>query len=100
MRFHQRLADRATELRHAGIDVEPESIEHDAPGKREPIRMQTRRRNTDEHVTYENLTTADKPLAVNDADDEAREVVFTVGVKPRHLRGFTAEQRAVVVATR
>jgi hypothetical protein len=100
MRFHQRFPNRATELRHLGVYSEPKSIENNAPGKREPIRMQARRRNTDEHVTYENVTTADQPLAVNNTDDEAGEIVFTVDVKPRHFRSLTAEQRAVIVTAR
>jgi hypothetical protein len=100
MRFHQRFPNRATELRYAGIYSEPKSIEDNAPGKREPIRMQTRRRNPDENVTHENVTTTDKPLAVNNTNDEAGEVVLALRVKPRHFRGFTPEQRAIIVAAR
>ena len=37
---------------------------------------------------------------LDDADDEAGDVVFAVGVEARHLRGLAAEQRAAVLAAR
>ena len=40
----------------------------------------------------------DQALAVDDADDEAGEVVLAVGVEARHLGGLAAEQRAAVLA--
>ena len=42
----------------------------------------------------------DQPAALDDADDEAGEVVFAVGVEAGHLRGLAAEQRAPVLAAR
>ena len=40
----------------------------------------------------------DDPLALDDADDEAGDVVFAVGVEAGHLRGLAADQRAAVLA--
>ena len=39
-------------------------------------------------------------LAIDDADDEAGDVVFAVGIEARHLGGLAAEQRAAVLAAR
>ena len=46
------------------------------------------------------VAAVDQPLAIDDADDEAGEVVFAVGVEARHLGRLAAEQRAAVVAAR
>ena len=49
-------------------------------------------------VACANGPAVDDAGAIDDADDEARDVVFAVGVEAGHLRGFAAEERAAVVA--
>ena len=60
--------------------------------------MQARRRHADQHVAGRDRSAVDQPIARDDADDEAGDVVFAVGVEAGHLGGLAAEQRAAVLA--
>ena len=41
--------------------------------------------------------TGNELVALDDADDEAGQVVFAVGVEAGHLRSFAADERASVL---
>ena len=73
-------------------------LEHDPPRQRVAVGVQAGRGHADQHVAGRDRPAVDQPRAVDDADDEAGEVVFAVGVEARHLRGLAAEQRAAVLA--
>src|SRR6476659_10557795 len=55
---------------------------------------------SDEYVTGHNRPTVDHPGPLDDADDEPGDVVFAVGVEPRHLRSLAAQQRAAAFTAR
>ena len=57
-------------------------------------------RQADEHVPGRDAPAVDQPIALDGSHDEAGDVVFAVGVEPRHLRRLAAEQRAAVLAAR
>ena len=59
--------------------------------------MKTGGRETDQSIARHDRPPIDDALAVDNADDEAGEVVFAVGVEARHLRGLTAQKRAAVL---
>jgi hypothetical protein len=55
------------------------------------------RGHADEHIADGNRAPVDQPLTIDDAHDEAREIVFAIGVNAGHLRGLATEERATVV---
>ena len=50
-------------------------------------------------VTGLDPSSVDHVLPVDKADDEAGQVILTVGIEARHLRRFATKQRASIVAT-
>ena len=60
--------------------------------------MQAGRRQANQRIAGDNRATVDHARLLDDADDEAGDVVFAVGVEARHLRRLAAEQRAPVLA--
>ena len=50
-----------------------------------------------EHVAGGDALAVDQALAFDGADDEAGEIVLTVGVEAGHLGGLAAQQRTAVV---
>ncbi len=71
-------------------------LEEQLAGQRIAVGMQAGRGKADEHIAGLDLGAGDQLLFVNNADDEAGEVVFAVGIKARHLGGLSADQRAAV----
>ncbi len=61
--------------------------------------MQTDRRKTEHGVTRRNCSAIDYFFAIDNPDNESGDIVFTIGVEPRHLRRLSAEQHATVFAT-
>src|SRR5690242_11502939 len=59
--------------------------------------MQSGRGHTDERVARSNCSTVDQPIPSDHADNEAGDVVFTVGVESRHFSGFAAKKRTSVL---
>ena len=102
VRHEQRLADRRAELGHR--DRRPRGPRRSnaiAPRQRVAVGVQAGRRQADEHVARRDASCRRSSASrVDDADDEAGDVVFAVGVEARHLRGLAAEQRAAVLAAR
>ena len=82
------------------VHAEPGDVEYDAARERVAVGVQAGRRQADQHVAGRDAPAVDQSLALDDADDEAGEVVFAVGVEARHLGGLAAEQRAAVLAAR
>ena len=58
--------------------------------------MQSAGRQADQHVAFPDALACDQVAALDCADDKAREVVFALGIKPRHLCGLAADERAAV----
>ena len=52
----------------------------------------------DQHVARHDRPAVDDLRLLDDADDEAGDVVFAVGVEARHLGRLAADQRAAVLA--
>ena len=100
VRLEQRLADGACPARHVAVDRRARALEHDPPRQRIAVGVQPGRGHADQHVADGDRAAVDQPLAIDDADDEAGEVVLAVGVEARHLGGLAAEQRAAVLAAR
>ena len=83
---------------HVAVHGQPEMLEHDAARQRVAVGVQAARGHADEDVARADAAPGDQLLAIGGADDEAREIVFALGVEPRHLGGLAAEQRAAVLA--
>ena len=100
MRLEQRVANGPRQLGHVAVHREPQMLEDDAPRQRVAVRMESRRRNADEHVANGDRASRDQPMPIDDADDEAGDVVFAFAVEAGHLRRLAAEQRAAVLTAR
>ncbi len=62
--------------------------------------MQPGGRKTDEDVAFANRFTFDELRFVDDADDEAGDVVVVIAVEAGHLGGLAADQRAAIFLAR
>ena len=100
VRHQQRVADRGAELGHVAVERQSEPLEHDPARQRVAVGVQAGRRDADEHVARHERRSVDHAAAFDEADDEAGEVVFAVGVEARHLRRLAAQQRAAVLSAR
>ena len=78
----------------------PATSKKHAPGERIAVGVQAGGRQADQHVAGHDRPAVDDLASVDDADDEAGEVVLAVGVEARHLGGLAADQRAAVLAAR
>ena len=100
MRREQRLADASSPS--SGTNVvrrEAADVEEHAARQRIAVGVQTGRRQADQHIARHDASGhRSMRLAIDDADDEAGDVVFAVGVEAGHLRGLAADQRAAVLA--
>jgi hypothetical protein len=65
-------------------------------GERVTIGVQAGGGQSDEDVAGFNGFSGDHLVAVHGTDDEAGEVIFSIGVEAGHLRGFTADEGAAV----
>lgn len=61
------------------------------------VRMQALGWKAEQEVTGNDVAAGEHAVALNSADDKARQVVFTHGVQARHLGSFASDQRAAVV---
>ena len=61
--------------------------------------MEAGGRQADEDIARRDMGSGDELWLVNHSDDKAGEVVFSVGIKTGHLRGFSADEGAAVSAT-
>jgi hypothetical protein len=59
--------------------------------KRVAVRVEADRREREQCVARRDLPAVNDALAIHDADDEARHVVFAVGIEAGHLGGLAAE---------
>ena len=98
MRPQQRLAERLAQVGDVAIDGEAQLIEHDLPGQRIAVGVQARGRQPEQHVARRRCCVPSiNRVALNGADDEARDVVLAFGVEAWHLRGLAAQERTAVV---
>src|SRR6202012_3098188 len=74
----------------------PRGLEDELAGKRVAVGVQAGGRQPDENVTLADTFPGNQFVAIDDADDEAGQVVFSVGVEAGHLRGFAADERASI----
>ena len=100
VRRQQRLADGHAKLRHERVRRHAGDVEEHAARQRIAVGVQSRRRQADQDVARLDRPAVDDLRPLDDADDEAGDVVFAVGVEPRHLRRLAADQRAAVLAAR
>ena len=99
VRAQERVADRLAELR-------PRGCRRRAPARRTRSGARANTRSCAGPTTAAPISASpasmsravDDARARHDADDEPGDVVFAVGVEPRHLGGLAAEQRAAVLA--
>jgi hypothetical protein len=61
------------------------------------VGVQTGRLQADEHITRANRLSVNELMLVDDADNEASDVVLAGGIEAGHFGGLSAEQRAAVV---
>ena len=80
--------------------VVAELVEEDAARERVAVRVQADRGQADQDVALAHGLAVDEILRVDDAEDEAGDVVVVVAVEARHLRGLAADQRAAVLLAR
>ena len=101
VRREQRVADGRAELRHERVGAAARHA-RTARGARASSRWcagrTTAGRSARRRARCVRPSMTPRPL--DDADDEAGDVVLAVGVEARHLGGLAAEQRAAVLAAR
>ena len=73
-------------------------FEEELAGERVAVGVQAGGGEADEDVAGMDFGAGDQLGALDDADDEAGEVVFAVGVEAGHLRGLAADEGAAVGA--
>src|SRR5690349_16017764 len=61
--------------------------------------MQTRRRQREQHIARRDRPPVNDLRAIDNPDDEARDVVLTFRIKPRHLSRLPAEQYTTILTT-
>src|SRR2546422_7376635 len=57
------------------------------------------RRKSQKHIANSDLASIDDLAAIDHADDAPRQIVFPAPIHSRHLRGLTADERALGRAT-
>src|SRR5262245_45656257 len=97
MGLQQLFGDGAAEFGHILVEFISGGAEEQLARQAVPVGVQTRRRQPDHYVALRDARAVDDPVAVDHADDEAREVVFAVGVKSGHLGRLAPEQRAIAL---
>ena len=98
MRRQQRVANGRAQLRHERVGRQAGDLEADRRASEYPFVCRP--------ADGRPISTSPGRIAVpsisfapiDDADDEAGDVVFTVGVEAGHLGRFAADQRAAVLA--
>ena len=98
VRREKRVANGRTKLRDERVRRQPGQVEEHVTRERIAIRVQSGRRQADERVARHDPPAVDDARLLDDTDDEAGDVVFTVGVESRHLGRLAADQRAAVFA--
>src|SRR5215475_6535263 len=99
MRLQQFFGGCAAEFGHGLIEFVSGRVEEQLARQAVPVGVQAGRRQSERDVAFGDPRAVDDPVAVDHADDEARKVVFTLGVKSRHLGRLASEQRAVAFTT-
>ena len=100
MRRKQRSSRRRAQFPDERVGLQAGDVEEHAPGERIPVGMQTGRRQANQDVARHDRPAVDDLRPLDRADDEARDVVFAVGVEARHLGGLAADQGAPVLPAR
>ena len=96
--LHQRGAGLVLEGVDVLVGLVLGDFEEELAGERVAVGVQAGGGQADEDVAGLDFCAGDQLGAVDDADDEAGQVVFAVGVEAGHLRGFAADERAAVGA--
>src|SRR5690606_6355651 len=94
----QNLADRYVEIRERIVDPESEPVEEYASEERIAVRVEPVRGEPDERIALPDAVLARALVLLDDAHDEAGQVVVARRVEVRHLRRLAAEERAPVLA--
>jgi hypothetical protein len=58
--------------------------------------VQSCRWQSNQHVAGHDSRAIHDAVPIDDANDESGDVVFTIGIEPRHLRRFPTEERTAV----
>src|SRR5207247_1622874 len=81
VRREQRVGDRRAKLGDERVGPQAAGVEQDPAGKGIAVGVKTGGRETDQSIARHDRPPIDDALAVDNADDEAGEVVFAVGVE-------------------
>ena len=100
MRREQDVADHSVQLADEGVDLPSRRFEEDSPRERIPVGVKSGRGQADQHVARHDRTPVDQLRFLNNADDEAGDVVLAVGVEARHLGRLSADERAPILPAR
>src|SRR5262245_59894012 len=94
MRRDKRPAYTRAQRVDVTVDAQAEQVERDPPCERVAVGVHPGRGHADERIADGDGAAVDQALAIDDADDKAREIVFAIGIDTRHLRGLATEERA------
>src|SRR5690606_41376458 len=82
----QNLADRYVEIRERIVDPDYETVEEYASEERIAVRVEPVRGEPDERIALPDAVLARAPVLLDDAHEEAGQVVGARRVEVRHLR--------------
>jgi len=97
MDLHQSRTGLILQRRHAVTRFVPGGLEDEFAGKGVTVGVQAGGRQANENVTWTDTLSGNQLVAVDDADDEASEVVFAVSVEAGHLRGLATNEGAAIL---
>ena len=96
--LQQLVGQGTSQVRHAGLQSELRGFQQDLPRQRIAVAVEPAGRQADDHVAGAHRAGIGYAVLLDDADGEACEIVLSVPVQGRHLRGLAAQQRAAGLA--
>ena len=97
MHRQQRIPYRSAHLRQQRLGTVAGDLEEQLARQRISVSMQTRGRQPQQHVAGVNRAPGQQLRSLGGAYDEARQVVFGVGIQTRHLGSLASDQRATIM---
>ena len=94
VRLEKLGADFVADFGDVSVRLEIGDLKDQLARQRISVGVQADGWQSDQCVTGLDILSGEKFFALDDADDESREVVFAGRVEAWHLRGFAADQRA------
>ncbi len=96
----QRICTRRLRPGKQVFGLQPLLVENHLPRQREPVRLESTRRQPDQHVTNRDPLARDDAFPLHLPDDRPHEVILTHGVETGHLGSLTAQKSAPILGAR